>query len=105
VNTHAKQRNDLKIEIARKSFSGATLETIHKIFKPRENPLFHFESSAFDQTQPPFLLIEKPLNTRTEVSRAPDGRNYGHVPCRSKKKPPEPTPGKITTIFVLADLI
>jgi hypothetical protein len=40
VNTRAKRRNNLKSSIARKSFTGATFETIRKILQTSENPAF-----------------------------------------------------------------
>jgi hypothetical protein len=44
VNTGADRRNDLKSSIARKSFTGATPETIRKIVQTSENPAFSLSS-------------------------------------------------------------
>jgi hypothetical protein len=72
VNTRAKRGNDLKSSIARKSFTGATFETICKILQTSEKPGFSVSSRvpSTGLSHPSYLLCHRDAGyyVRTVVS-------------------------------------
>ena len=85
VNTSARRRNDLKSSIARKSFTGATSETICKILQTSEKPAFSLSSRV------PSTGLSHPSLGTFGPNRSPlsfDRRNYVQVVFRGKEKSP-----------------